>query len=67
MVEVRNANKILVAKRNRPLGILTSGWEDNNKTDLKEIECEGVDWIKLAKDRVQLWDLVNTVMKLRVP
>jgi hypothetical protein len=28
-------------------------WEDNIKTCLKEIRLEGVQWIKLAQDRVQ--------------
>lgn len=29
-------------------------WEDNIKMDLKEVRvCEGMDWIKLAQDRVQ--------------
>jgi hypothetical protein len=27
--------------------------------DLREIRHEGVDWIPLAEDRVQWWDLVN--------
>jgi hypothetical protein len=25
------------------------------KTDLKEIECEYVDWTHLAQNRVQMW------------
>jgi hypothetical protein len=33
----------------------------------KEIECEGVEWIQPAQNRVQLRALVNTVMSLRVP
>jgi hypothetical protein len=32
----------------------------------KEIGCEGVDWIKLAQDRLQWQALVNMVMKLQV-
>jgi hypothetical protein len=35
--------------------------------DLREIGQEGVDWIYLAQDRDQWWDLVNIVMNLRVP
>jgi len=35
--------------------------------NLKEIGCEGVDWIELAQDSDQFRDLVNTVMNLRVP
>jgi hypothetical protein len=33
---------------------------------LNEIGCEDVNWIHLARDRVQWRTLVNTVMKLRV-
>jgi hypothetical protein len=40
-------------------------WEDNTKINLKK--CEGVDWVHLAQNRVQLWVVVNTVMKLRTP
>jgi hypothetical protein len=34
----------------RPLG-RWHGWEHNIKIDLKEIGCEGVDWIHLAQDK----------------
>jgi hypothetical protein len=34
--------------------------------DLKEIECEVVDWINLAQDRDKLQAVMNTVMNLRV-
>jgi hypothetical protein len=37
------------------------------KMYLKDIGCEGVDWICLVQDRVQWRVLVNTVMKLWVP
>jgi hypothetical protein len=35
--------------------------------DLREIGCDGVDWVDLAQDREKWRALVNTVMKLRVP
>jgi hypothetical protein len=35
--------------------------------DLKEVVCEGMDWIDLAKDRETWRALVNTVMNLPVP
>jgi hypothetical protein len=35
--------------------------------DLKEIKCEGVDWIHLVQDRDWWWALVNTVINLWVP
>jgi hypothetical protein len=34
--------------------------------DLKEIGCEDVDWIYLAKDKLQWRAVVNMVMNLRV-
>jgi hypothetical protein len=40
--------------------------EDNIRTDLSEIGWEVVDWMHLAPDGYQLWDLVSTVMNLRV-
>ena len=39
----------------------------NIKTDLKEIRCEGVDWIDLALERNVWLDYVNAVMNFRVP
>jgi hypothetical protein len=53
----------------RPLGRPRRRWVDNIKTDLREIRCDGMDWIYLAQDRNQ-WGggaLGNAVMKLRVP
>jgi len=51
----------------RPLGGTRRRWEDNIKTDLQEVGCEGMDWIDLAQDRDRWRALVNAVMKLRVP
>jgi hypothetical protein len=34
---------------------------------IKEIQCEGVEWIYLALDRIQWWALVNVIMSLWVP
>jgi hypothetical protein len=39
-----------------------AGWEDNKKTELKELEFEGVMWLKVSK----LWAQVLTVLMLRV-
>jgi hypothetical protein len=40
---------------------------DNNKTDLRRIGWDGMDWIDLAQDRDQWRTLVSTVMNLGVP
>jgi hypothetical protein len=42
-------------------------WEDNIKTDLREIVIDGADWIQLPKDRFRWWAFVSTVMNLQVP
>jgi hypothetical protein len=41
-------------------------WEDNIKMDLREIEIDGANWIRLAQYKVQWRDFVSTVMNLRV-
>jgi len=51
----------------RQLGRPGHRWEDNIKTDLREI---GIDWancIRLAQDMVHWRAFVNTAMNLRVP
>jgi hypothetical protein len=40
---------------------------DNIKMNLGEIGCEFVDLNHLVQDRYNLWSLVNTIMRLRVP
>jgi hypothetical protein len=42
-------------------------WEDNIKVDLPEVGCGSADWTELAQDRDRWRELVNVVMKLRVP
>jgi hypothetical protein len=37
------------------------------KTDLQEVGCESMDWIKLAQDMDNWRAIVNAVMKLRGP
>jgi hypothetical protein len=51
----------------RPLRRPRHMWVDTIKMDLREIGCDGMDWIDLTKDRDQWRALVNTVMSLRVP
>jgi hypothetical protein len=64
--DVRNAYKVLVGKHKGKRSLTWSKyrWEDNIKTDLEEMGCEGVDWIYSAHDRVQY---VNMVKNLRGP
>jgi hypothetical protein len=49
-----------------PLGIPACNWEDNIKTDLREIGCYGVYWIHLAQDRNWWQAYVKMVMNLKV-
>jgi len=46
----RNAENILVGKpdKKRPLGRPRRGWENNIRTDLREIWWEGVVWIHVT-------------------
>jgi hypothetical protein len=45
--------RVLVGKPRgkRPLGRPRCRWEYNNKMNLKEVGCRGMDWIELAQDR----------------
>ena len=43
----------------------THRWEDNIKTDLKEIVWEGSDWPYLAHGRDNWWALVNKLICCR--
>ena len=42
-------------------------WEDDIKTDFKDILWDGVDWIDLAQDRDSWRAVVNAVTKLKFP
>jgi hypothetical protein len=69
MWEGRGVYRVLVGKPEgkKPLEKLRHRWEDNNKMDLQEVGCEGMDWIELAQDRERWRALVNAVMNLGVP
>jgi len=47
MGERRSVNRVLVEKPERKgqLGRPRCRWEDNNKLDLQEVGCVGMDWI----------------------
>jgi len=51
--EKRGVYKFLVGKPEgkRPLGKPRRRWEDDNKMDLQEVGCGGLEWIELAQDR----------------
>jgi hypothetical protein len=57
MVEKKNAYRILVGKPEgkRQLGRPRRRLVGNIKMDLREIECDGVDWIDMAQDRTSGW------------
>jgi hypothetical protein len=38
----------------RPLGRPRHRWEDNIRMDLREIGCEGVDWMQVTQDSILL-------------
>jgi hypothetical protein len=65
----RGVHRVLVGRPEgkKPLGRHRRRWEENIKMDLMEIEIDGMNWIRLAQDRVQWWAFMNTVMNLRVP
>jgi len=69
MGERRGSFRVLVGKPEgkRPLGRPRLRWEDNNKMDLQEVECGGMDWFELALDRDRRRLIVNAVMNFRVP
>jgi hypothetical protein len=50
--EGRGVYRDLVGKPEgeRPLGRRRRRWEDNNKMDLQEVRCGGMDWIEQAQD-----------------
>jgi hypothetical protein len=50
----------------RPLGRPRRRWKDNIKKYLRETGIDAANWIQLARDRVECWDSVKTVVNLRV-
>jgi hypothetical protein len=69
MGEGRGVDRVLTGRPEgkRPLGRPRHKRKDDIKTNLREIGIDEANWIQLARDRVQWWAFVNTVMNLRVP
>jgi hypothetical protein len=67
MGERIGAYRALVGKPEgrKPLGRPRRRWEDNIKTDLREVGWGGIDWIDLVQDRDKWRVLVCTVMNLQ--
>jgi hypothetical protein len=55
------------ARKNRPLGRPRCRWEDNTKVDVREKGWDGVAWIYLPQDKVQLRDIVKPIINFRIP
>jgi hypothetical protein len=53
-------------KGKRSLGRPKRRWEYNIKMGLREVGCEDMDWLELARGRDMWRVLVNKVMNLRV-
>jgi len=69
MGEGRGVYRVLVGRPEgkRSLGRPRHRWEDNIKLDLREMGIDGVNYIRLAQDRIPWRDFLSTVMNLRVP
>ena len=67
--ERRGLYRVFVGKPEgkRPLGRPRRRWENNIKSDIKEVGWRSMVWIDLAEDRDRWRALVNAVMNLRVP
>jgi hypothetical protein len=66
--EKRNEYRVSVGKPGgkRPLGIPRHNWEDNIKTDLREIGGDAMDWIDLTQDRYNWVALANTEINIGI-
>ena len=67
--EGRSAFKILTYKPTgkRPLGRARRRWEDNIRTDLKEMGINTRNWVDSAQDRDYWRALMNAALNLRMP
>ena len=65
----RDAYRIFVGKSEgmRPFERPKRRWDDNVKTELREVGWGGMDWIDLAQDRDRKGAVANAAMNLQVP
>jgi hypothetical protein len=65
----RSVHNVLIGKseRKRLLRRSRRRWEDKIMMDLRKLEIDGANWIRLAQDIVQWQVFVTTVMKLLAP
>jgi hypothetical protein len=66
MVAKRNIYRVLAGKQEgeRSLGIPRRRWNNNIKTDLREVRWGFIDWIYLVRDSDHWKAVVNTVINL---
>jgi predicted CoA-binding protein len=65
----RNSYRVLVVnpEGKRLLGRPRCRWEDNIKMHLKEIGCEDLDWVNMARDWDKWLAILQTVIDVWVP
>jgi hypothetical protein len=65
----RGVYRVLVGtpEGKNPMGRPRRRWENSIKVDLREVGCEGMDWIELAQDRDSWRAIVHVVVNLRGP
>jgi hypothetical protein len=50
----------------RVIGRPVERWK-NIKMDLKKTDLEGMDWINVAQDRDNVWDVVKMIVNIQIP
>jgi hypothetical protein len=64
-VEMKNVEWILIANMEEESFERISGsWCEHNKVEFKEVGCEKLGWIQLARDTLQFRVYVNTVQNI---
>lgn len=66
-VVLKLSKNITLRQRNRALESPKSRWKNNIKIDLSGIECDIVDWIEPARDRIHWRTFVNIGINRLIP